>query len=97
MRVGVIGLGRIGRMHARNFAQTPGVDEVVLIGRDPERTAHAQTTIQASLQPGAPRSPATTYPPPIPPAYGRPRPSWLRYCPSWTRWSSRPSPQPIRN
>ena len=33
MRIGVLGTGRIGIMHARNLAQTAGVDEVVLMGR----------------------------------------------------------------
>ena len=39
MRIGVLGTGRIGVMHARNLAQTAGVDEVVLMGRDPARLA----------------------------------------------------------
>jgi myo-inositol 2-dehydrogenase/D-chiro-inositol 1-dehydrogenase len=39
MRIGVAGLGRIGTMHARNVARAAGVDEVVLIGRDAERTS----------------------------------------------------------
>jgi len=54
MRVGVVGLGRIGRMHARNFAQTDAVEEVLLIGRDPDRTAAALADVRASVQPGAP-------------------------------------------
>ena len=39
MRIGVLGTGRIGLMHARNLAQTTGVDEVVLMGRNPARLA----------------------------------------------------------
>lgn len=54
MRVGIVGLGRIGRMHARNFARTPGVDEIVLIGRDPARTADALAHVEAPLAPEAP-------------------------------------------
>ena len=34
MRIGVLGTGRIGLMDARNLAQTTGVDEVVLMGRN---------------------------------------------------------------
>lgn len=63
MRVGVMGLGRIGHMHARNFAQTTGVDEVVLIGRDAERTTVALAAVEASLQPDAPRELAGNHAP----------------------------------
>ncbi|MFJ4076039.1 Gfo/Idh/MocA family oxidoreductase [Curtobacterium sp. NPDC089991] len=45
MRVGVAGLGRIGAMHARNLARTPGVDEVVLVGRDAGRTEAVRTRL----------------------------------------------------
>lgn len=54
MRIGVAGLGRVGRMHARNLARTPGVDEVVLIGRDEGRTAAAASELAAALAPEAP-------------------------------------------
>ena len=32
MRIGVLGTGRIGLMHARNLAQTTGVDESIRAG-----------------------------------------------------------------
>ncbi len=54
MRIGVLGTGRIGLMHARNLAQTTGVDEVVLMGRDPARLAVAVNQVCAALQPDAP-------------------------------------------
>ena len=53
MRVGVTGLGRVGQMHAANLAATAGVDEVVLVGRDPERTRAARAAVEAAVQPGA--------------------------------------------
>lgn len=54
MRIGVLGTGRIGLMHARNFAQTDDVDEVVLMGRDPARIADAVDRVASALAPGAP-------------------------------------------
>ena len=54
MRIGVLGTGRIGLMHARNLAQTAGVDEVVLMGRDPDRLAVAVKHVSTALQPDAP-------------------------------------------
>lgn len=54
MRIGVIGLGRIGLMHARNVAQSSGVDEVVLIGRDPEKLGTAERALREALADGAP-------------------------------------------
>lgn len=54
MRIGVLGLGLIGKMHARNFAQTAGVTEVVLLGRDPARLEQARAEVSAMLEPGAP-------------------------------------------
>ena len=51
MRIGVLGTGRIGLMHARNLAQTTGVDEVVLMGRNPARLADLG-------EPGLRRAPA---------------------------------------
>lgn len=54
LTVGVIGLGRIGVMHARNAAQNPGVDHVVLIGRDHQRLALAETAVRRALAEDAP-------------------------------------------
>ena len=54
MRVGVLGTGRIGLMHARNLAQTTGVDEVVLMGRNPARLAASVHHVCIALQPDAP-------------------------------------------
>jgi myo-inositol 2-dehydrogenase / D-chiro-inositol 1-dehydrogenase len=54
MRIGIVGTGRIGLMHARNFAQSDGVDEVVLMGRDPARIATAAERVASALSPGAP-------------------------------------------
>ena len=54
MRIGVLGTGRIGLMHARNLAQTTGVDEVVLMGRNPARLADSVNQVCAALQPDAP-------------------------------------------
>ncbi|MGC5224993.1 Gfo/Idh/MocA family protein [Micromonospora sp. DT81.3] len=54
MRIGVVGLGRVGIMHARNAAQADGVDEVVLIGRDAGRTQAAVELVTASIADDAP-------------------------------------------
>lgn len=54
LRIGVIGLGRIGVMHARNLAQTEGVGEVVLIGRSAARVDTARAELEKALAPGAP-------------------------------------------
>jgi myo-inositol 2-dehydrogenase/D-chiro-inositol 1-dehydrogenase len=54
VRIGVIGTGRIGLMHARNLAQTTGVDEVVLMGRNPARLAASVHHVCVALQPDAP-------------------------------------------
>ena len=54
MRIGVFGTGRIGLMHARNLAQTAGVDEVVLLGRDRSRLAASVDQVCAAIQPDAP-------------------------------------------
>lgn len=51
MRVGIVGPGRIGQMHAGNIAQTPGVDEVILAGRDAARTQAALESVRTSLRP----------------------------------------------
>ncbi|MGO2860357.1 MAG: Gfo/Idh/MocA family protein [Brevibacterium sp.] len=48
-RIGVVGLGRIGRMHARNIAQEPGVDELVLIGRSAAKLDDAKAQLLAEL------------------------------------------------
>jgi myo-inositol 2-dehydrogenase/D-chiro-inositol 1-dehydrogenase len=53
MRIGVLGTGRIGLMHARNLAQTTGVDEVVLMGRNPARVALSVEHVCAAIQPDA--------------------------------------------
>lgn len=53
LTVGVIGLGRIGVMHARNAAQNAAIDEVVLIGRDQQRLAEAETAVRQTLEAGA--------------------------------------------
>jgi myo-inositol 2-dehydrogenase/D-chiro-inositol 1-dehydrogenase len=53
-RIGVLGLGRVGVMHARNLAQSSDVDEVVLIGRDQSRLDLATAQVSAALTPGAP-------------------------------------------
>lgn len=39
MRVGLLGAGRIGRLHARLLSSTPGVDELVVADADPARAA----------------------------------------------------------
>jgi len=39
MRVGVIGVGRIGAMHARNLATLPGCDQIALFDLRPQRAA----------------------------------------------------------
>jgi myo-inositol 2-dehydrogenase/D-chiro-inositol 1-dehydrogenase len=54
VRIGVLGTGRIGVMHARNLAQAAGVDEVVLMGRDPARLAASLEQVSAALRPDAP-------------------------------------------
>lgn len=51
--IGVLGLGRVGIMHARNVAQSPGVDRVVLIGRDEGRLDAGAAQVRAGLVPGA--------------------------------------------
>ena len=52
-RIGVVGLGRIGRMHARNIAQEDGVDELVLIGRSEQRLDDAKEQLLSELSPDA--------------------------------------------
>ncbi|SJN37754.1 Myo-inositol 2-dehydrogenase [Microbacterium esteraromaticum] len=48
MRIGVIGLGRMGMAHAANLAHHPGVDTVVLFGRDPGRVDAAASALTES-------------------------------------------------
>jgi myo-inositol 2-dehydrogenase / D-chiro-inositol 1-dehydrogenase len=56
MRIGVLGTGRIGLMHARNLAQTTGVDEVVLMGRNQALLAVSVDQVCGAIQPDAPPS-----------------------------------------
>jgi myo-inositol 2-dehydrogenase/D-chiro-inositol 1-dehydrogenase len=53
-------------MHARNLAQTAGVNEVVLMGRDPVRLAVSLDQVSAALQPDAPSELAGDLAPPGP-------------------------------
>lgn len=53
-RIGIVGLGRAGLMHARNLAQDSGVSSVVLIGRDTERVMRAKLELEQMLAAGAP-------------------------------------------
>ena len=56
MRIGVLGTGRIGLMHARNLAQTAGVDQVVLMGRNQTALTDSVHQVRAALEPDAPSS-----------------------------------------
>jgi myo-inositol 2-dehydrogenase/D-chiro-inositol 1-dehydrogenase len=47
MRVSLIGAGRIGRLHARILANTPGVDDLVIADELPERAAEAANEVDA--------------------------------------------------
>ena len=38
MKLALLGAGRIGRLHARLLAETPGVDELLIADAMPERT-----------------------------------------------------------
>ena len=40
MKVALIGAGRIGEMHARILAKTPGVDELLVADVDTQRARH---------------------------------------------------------
>lgn len=53
LSIGVVGLGRIGIMHARNVAQEPDVARVVLIGRHQAKLDAARTELEAALAPDA--------------------------------------------
>jgi myo-inositol 2-dehydrogenase / D-chiro-inositol 1-dehydrogenase len=57
MRIGVLGTGRIGLMHARNLAQATGVVDVVLMGRNQARFAVSVEHVSAAIQPDAPSIP----------------------------------------
>lgn len=50
-------------MHARNLAQDPGVDEVVLLGRDPGRLGPALDDVRAAIALDAPASLAGAHAP----------------------------------
>jgi myo-inositol 2-dehydrogenase/D-chiro-inositol 1-dehydrogenase len=47
MRVALIGAGRIGRLHARILASTPGIDELVIADELPDRAADAANEVDA--------------------------------------------------
>lgn len=47
MKIGILGVGRMGLVHARNLARHPDVDEVLLLGRDAGRLAAASTAMAA--------------------------------------------------
>ncbi|WP_237225148.1 Gfo/Idh/MocA family protein [Rothia nasisuis] len=49
LTIGVVGLGRIGKMHARNLAQNEQVENVVLLGRDESRLRLAGDEVRLSL------------------------------------------------
>jgi hypothetical protein len=51
MRIGILGMGRMGLMHARNLAQTTGVDDVVLMGHNQARFAVSVEHVSAAIQP----------------------------------------------
>lgn len=59
MRIGIIGLGRVGRMHAGHLATTAGVDEVVFCGRSAARVERARNGITAAAAPTAELTVAT--------------------------------------
>lgn len=48
-RIGIIGLGRIGLMHARHLVTDPGVGEVVLVGRDADRLSRAHSRLSEAV------------------------------------------------
>lgn len=52
-RIGVIGLGRIGQMHARNLAQEGSLDELVLIGRSEDKLRASKNQLLDALSPEA--------------------------------------------
>ncbi len=48
MRVGLIGAGRIGRLHARLLSATPGIDEVFIADADTSRAAEVAAEVGAT-------------------------------------------------
>lgn len=50
MRIGVVGVGRIGVMHARNLAATPGVDQVVVHDPVPGRAAQVAVELSSATE-----------------------------------------------
>jgi myo-inositol 2-dehydrogenase / D-chiro-inositol 1-dehydrogenase len=51
MRIGLLGAGRIGALHARILMATPGVSEVIVADIDPDRAAAVAGDSGASLAP----------------------------------------------
>ena len=51
MKVALLGAGRIGRMHARLLAATPGVDAVVIADADAARAAEVAAEVGATAAP----------------------------------------------
>lgn len=49
MRVGLIGAGRIGRLHARLLSATPGIDEVLIADADTNRAAEVAAEVGATV------------------------------------------------
>jgi myo-inositol 2-dehydrogenase/D-chiro-inositol 1-dehydrogenase len=47
VRVALVGAGRIGRLHARILASTPGVDDLVIADELPDRAADAANEVDA--------------------------------------------------
>ena len=60
LRIGVLGLGRIGRMHAAHLILTEGVGEVVLIGRDAGRLGEAAEAVEGEVAAALGREAAAT-------------------------------------
>ena len=48
MRVALLGAGRIGRMHGRLLAETPGVDAVVIADADAARATEVAAEVGAT-------------------------------------------------
>jgi myo-inositol 2-dehydrogenase/D-chiro-inositol 1-dehydrogenase len=49
VRVGLVGAGRIGRLHARLLRDTPGIDEVLIADADAARAAEVGITAATSI------------------------------------------------
>jgi myo-inositol 2-dehydrogenase/D-chiro-inositol 1-dehydrogenase len=54
MRIGIVGPGRVGVMHARNLAQNTAVEQVILVGRDGKRLRQSLAAVTAAIHPQAP-------------------------------------------